>query len=78
MVFKRDIFLCLQFICCVFCSELQSENMRDSVQRGDKKWSSIEILFFAWILFSGSNLGLISKATTWKKEGLQNLFNLLF
>ena len=46
MVFKYDIFLCLQIICFVFCSNLKSENMRDSVQQGSKKWKSIEILFF--------------------------------
>ena len=46
MVFKYDIFLCLQIICFVSCSNLKSENMRDSVQRGSKKWKSIEILFF--------------------------------
>ena len=33
---------------------------------------------FVWILFSDSNLGLMSMATTLKKEGLQNLFNLLY
>ena len=37
MVFKHDIFLCLQFICYAFCSDLKSENMRDSVQQGTKK-----------------------------------------
>ena len=36
MVFKHHIFLCLQFICCAFCSNLKSENLRDSVQRGVK------------------------------------------
>ena len=47
MAFKHDIFLCLQFICCAFCSDLKSENMRDSyAQRWSKKWRSIEILFF--------------------------------
>ena len=33
MPFKYDIFLSLQFTCCVFCSDLKNENMRDSVQR---------------------------------------------
>ena len=28
MFFKNGISLCLQFICCVFCSDLKSENMR--------------------------------------------------
>ena len=69
-VFNHDIFLCLQFICCVFCSDLKSENMRDSVQKGWKKWRSIEILFFV-------NLGLISNALAWKKKRLQNVFDLI-
>ena len=30
------------------------------------------------ILFSDSNFGLILKARTWKKERLQNIFNLRF
>ena len=37
MVLKHDIFLCLKFICCAFCSDLKSENIRDSVHRGPKK-----------------------------------------
>ena len=37
MVFKHDIFLCLQIICFAFCSDLKNENMRDSVQQGCKK-----------------------------------------
>ena len=37
MVFKHDIFLCLQFIYCAFCSDLNHENMRDSVQQERKK-----------------------------------------
>ena len=50
MTFKHDIFLCFQFICCAFCSDLKNENMRDSVQRGCKKWRSIEISFFKFYL----------------------------
>ena len=37
IVCKHDIFLCLKFIDCAFCSDLKSENIRDSVQRGRKK-----------------------------------------
>ena len=40
-VFNHDIFLCLQFICCAFCSDLKSENMRDFVQSGRKRWRRI-------------------------------------
>ena len=28
MVFKHDIFLCVKFVFCAFCSDLKKENMR--------------------------------------------------
>ena len=36
MFFKLDIFLCLQFVCYAFCSNLKSGNVRDFLQRGHK------------------------------------------
>ena len=61
MVFKHDIFLCLQLICCVFCSNLKNENIRDSVQRGHNNYScsgpqtfnsgSCRVRFFLLFLF---------------------------
>ena len=52
MVFKHDIFLCLQFICCEFRSNLKSKNMRDSVLSGRQEERRITRLLVINLLFS--------------------------
>ena len=70
------------FVCNFFVVRLKIENIRDSVQRGRKKRKTKKVSFVCLFVFLNLNsslkMRLFSKATTWKKEGLQNLFNLLF